>query len=163
MAAASTMLRMVNLLIALSFGVHREQLEHLIGLTWPRPFLLRPLQENQSPVIYGILIGGFVLGRSLFDHFRGIELRRSSTVDSLNGLCACFFHECRVAADVQLCRSSLVLRIWWAWQKARMTFLANERGSAEFAELFLRFGALLFTRVVWPLLSLNRISFGIWP
>jgi hypothetical protein len=33
MAADSTMLRMVNLFIALSFGVHREQLEHLIGLT----------------------------------------------------------------------------------------------------------------------------------
>ena len=43
MAADSTMLRIVNLLIALSLGVHREQLEHRIGLTWPRPFLLRPL------------------------------------------------------------------------------------------------------------------------
>ena len=42
-AADSTMLRMVNRLIALSLGVHREQLEHRIGLTWPRPFLLRPL------------------------------------------------------------------------------------------------------------------------
>ena len=40
------MLRMVNLLIALSFGVHREQLEHRIGLTWPRPFLLRPLDAR---------------------------------------------------------------------------------------------------------------------
>ena len=43
MAADSTMLRMVNLLMALSLGVHREQLEHRMGLTWPRPFLLRPL------------------------------------------------------------------------------------------------------------------------
>jgi hypothetical protein len=43
MAADSTMLRMVNLLIALSLGVHREQLEQRMGLTWPRPFLLRPL------------------------------------------------------------------------------------------------------------------------
>jgi hypothetical protein len=42
-AADSTMFRMVNLLIALSFGVHLEQLEHRMGLTWPRPFLLRPL------------------------------------------------------------------------------------------------------------------------
>lgn len=42
-AADSTMLRMVNLLMALSLGVHREQLEHRMGLTWPRPFLLRPL------------------------------------------------------------------------------------------------------------------------
>lgn len=42
-AADSTMLRMVNLFIALSFGVHLEQLEHRIGLTWPLPFLLRPL------------------------------------------------------------------------------------------------------------------------
>lgn len=32
-AALSTMLRMVNLFIALSFGVHREQLEQRIGLT----------------------------------------------------------------------------------------------------------------------------------
>lgn len=42
-AADSTMLRMVNLLMALSLGVHREQLEQRMGLTWPRPFLLRPL------------------------------------------------------------------------------------------------------------------------
>jgi hypothetical protein len=42
-AADSTMLRIVNLLMALSLGVHLEQLEHLMGLTWPRPFLLRPL------------------------------------------------------------------------------------------------------------------------
>lgn len=45
MAADSTMLRMVNLLIALSLGVHREQLEQRTGLTWPRPFLLRPLES----------------------------------------------------------------------------------------------------------------------
>ena len=37
------MLRMVNLLIALSLGVHREQLLQRMGLVWPRPFLLRPL------------------------------------------------------------------------------------------------------------------------
>jgi hypothetical protein len=43
MAADSTMLRMVNLLIALSLGVQRAQLEQRTGLTWPRPFLLRPL------------------------------------------------------------------------------------------------------------------------
>jgi len=43
MAADSTMLRMVNRLMALSLGVHREQLEHRMGLVWPRPFLLRPL------------------------------------------------------------------------------------------------------------------------
>jgi hypothetical protein len=42
-AADSTMLRMVNLFIALSLGVHREQLLQRMGLTWPRPFLLRPL------------------------------------------------------------------------------------------------------------------------
>ena len=43
MAADSTMLRMVKRLMALSLGVHREQLEQRIGLVWPRPFLLRPL------------------------------------------------------------------------------------------------------------------------
>jgi len=43
MAADSTMLRMVKRLMALSLGVHREQLLQRIGLTWPLPFLLRPL------------------------------------------------------------------------------------------------------------------------
>lgn len=42
-AADSTIFRIVNLLIALSLGVHREQFEHRTGLTWPRPFLFRPL------------------------------------------------------------------------------------------------------------------------
>ena len=46
MAADSTMLRMVNLLIALSLGVQRAQLEQRTGLTWPRPFLLRPLERR---------------------------------------------------------------------------------------------------------------------
>jgi hypothetical protein len=45
-AADSTMLRMVNLLMALSLGVHREQLEQRTGLTWPLPFLLRPLRSR---------------------------------------------------------------------------------------------------------------------
>ena len=43
-AADSTMLRMVNLFIALSLGVHLEQLEQRIGFTCPRPFLFRPLR-----------------------------------------------------------------------------------------------------------------------
>jgi hypothetical protein len=42
------MLRIVNLFIALSFGVHREQLEHRMGLTCPRPFLFRPLQSSSQ-------------------------------------------------------------------------------------------------------------------
>jgi hypothetical protein len=46
-AADSTMFRIVNLLIALSLGVHLEQLEQRMGLTWPRPFLFRPLQQSQ--------------------------------------------------------------------------------------------------------------------
>ena len=40
------MLRMVKRLMALSLGVHREQLLHRMGLVWPRPFLLRPLQHR---------------------------------------------------------------------------------------------------------------------
>ena len=68
MAADSTMLRMVNLLIALSLGVHREQLEHRIGLTWPRPFLLRPLQIGQSCDMR-IFDNVSVLGSSLLHHF----------------------------------------------------------------------------------------------
>lgn len=47
-AADSTMLRIVNLLIALSLGVHLEQLEHRIGFTWPLPFLFRPLQISHT-------------------------------------------------------------------------------------------------------------------
>ena len=46
MAADSTMFRMVNRLMALSLGVHREQLEQRMGLTCPRPFLLRPLHHT---------------------------------------------------------------------------------------------------------------------
>lgn len=41
-AAASTMFRMTNFLIALSFGTHRAQFVHLTGLTWPRLCLQRP-------------------------------------------------------------------------------------------------------------------------
>jgi len=48
MAAASTMLRMVKRLIALSLGTHREQLVQRTGLTWPRPFLLRPLWKRSN-------------------------------------------------------------------------------------------------------------------
>jgi len=40
------MFLMVNLFIALSFGVHREQFEQRIGLTWPRPFLFRPFDAR---------------------------------------------------------------------------------------------------------------------
>ena len=43
-AALSTIFRIVNLLMALSFGVHLEQFEHLIGFTCPLPFLFRPLR-----------------------------------------------------------------------------------------------------------------------
>jgi hypothetical protein len=51
MAADSTMLRMVNLLIALSFGVHREQLLQRMGLVWPRPFLFRPLMVDSQYLV----------------------------------------------------------------------------------------------------------------
>ena len=43
MAAASTMFRITNFLMALSLGTHRAQLVPRIGCTWPRPFLARPL------------------------------------------------------------------------------------------------------------------------
>lgn len=52
MAADSTMLRIVNLLIALSLGTQRAQLEQRTGLTWPRPFLLRPLLGETSQVSF---------------------------------------------------------------------------------------------------------------
>ena len=78
-AADSTMLRMVNLLIALSFGVQREQLEQLfdrqynslhlfssahrnyrIGLTCPRPFLFRPFDARFLTMI--AVYGGCRIG-----------------------------------------------------------------------------------------------------
>lgn len=64
------MLRMVNLLIALSFGVHLEQLEQRTGLTWPLPFLLRPLCRKTLACCAGgeVLDGVCALGRSLLDH-----------------------------------------------------------------------------------------------
>ncbi len=37
-AADSTMFLIVNLFMALSLGVQREQLEHRLGLTWPRAY-----------------------------------------------------------------------------------------------------------------------------
>lgn len=52
MAADSTMLRIVNLLIALSLGTQRAQLEQRTGLTWPRPFLLRPLLIETNQVSF---------------------------------------------------------------------------------------------------------------
>lgn len=42
-AAASTMLRIWNFLMALSLGTQRPQLVHLTGFVWPRPCLERPL------------------------------------------------------------------------------------------------------------------------
>jgi hypothetical protein len=68
-AADSTMLRMVNLLIALSFGVHREQLLHRMGLTCPRPDLLRPLQPVHQQKFMRKIAGtsGDLLARSLLD------------------------------------------------------------------------------------------------
>lgn len=74
MAADSTMLRMVNLLIALSLGVHREQLEQRMGLTWPRPFLLRPLKIVSQQVIDKRTLMLGILGCSLLDH-DGLILR----------------------------------------------------------------------------------------
>jgi len=41
-AAASTMLRMTNFLMALSLGTQRAQLVQRTGFTWPRPCLARP-------------------------------------------------------------------------------------------------------------------------
>jgi hypothetical protein len=63
------MLRMVNLLIALSLGVHREQLLHRIGFTCPRPDLLRPLQPVHQQRFVGNIAGtsGDSLARSLFN------------------------------------------------------------------------------------------------
>uniref|UniRef100_A0A5F8GWU4 Uncharacterized protein n=1 Tax=Monodelphis domestica TaxID=13616 RepID=A0A5F8GWU4_MONDO len=42
-AAASTILRITNFLMALSLGTQRAQLVQRMGCTWPRPFLARPL------------------------------------------------------------------------------------------------------------------------
>ena len=52
------MFRIVNRLIALSLGVQREQLEQRIGFTWPRPFLLRPLEARFLTMIAKGKAGG---------------------------------------------------------------------------------------------------------
>ena len=71
-AALSTIFLMVNLFIALSLGVHLEQFEQRIGLTWPRPFLLRPLLAQYQHQLLCLLsqaaLGRCLLGCSLFDH-----------------------------------------------------------------------------------------------
>jgi hypothetical protein len=41
------MFLIVNLFMALSLGVQREQLEHRMGLTWPRPYRLVSIRVNQ--------------------------------------------------------------------------------------------------------------------
>lgn len=83
MAADSTMFRMVKRLMALSLGVHREQLLQRMGLTWPRPFLLRPLEcdsqhlglrRGRAGVSAGTRLeaGQYGLVLSLLDHDFGI-------------------------------------------------------------------------------------------
>jgi hypothetical protein len=67
------MLRMVNLFIALSLGVQREQLLHLIGLTWPRPFLFRPLSKSSVLALLEYILMCWdrcILGRSLLYHLK---------------------------------------------------------------------------------------------
>lgn len=74
-AALSTMFLIVNLFIALSLGVHLEQFEHRMGLTCPRPFLLRPLMTwCQLTIFWGTAI---ILRRSLLDHLSGFYLMRN--------------------------------------------------------------------------------------
>jgi hypothetical protein len=68
------MLRMVNLFIALSLGVHREQLEQRMGLTWPRPFLLRPLEARFLTILADSV--GFVSGGVCRRRFRNAYCRR---------------------------------------------------------------------------------------
>ena len=53
-AALSTMFLMVNVFIALSLGVHLEQFEQRMGLTCPRPFLLRPLSIQCQLIIFSL-------------------------------------------------------------------------------------------------------------
>jgi hypothetical protein len=69
------MLRMVNRLMALSLGVHREQLEHRMGLTWPRPVGV-PVSPCRRPPrgrgysVLTLLVAAVVL--SLLDHLGGV-------------------------------------------------------------------------------------------
>lgn len=64
------MFLIVNLFIALSLGVHLEQLEHRMGLTCPLPFLLRPLVPRTHVSQHATLGADleFVLGCSFFHH-----------------------------------------------------------------------------------------------
>ena len=60
MAADSTIFLMVNRLMALSLGVHLEQLEQRTGLTWPRPFLFRPLLARFFGISTDLRVEGWV-------------------------------------------------------------------------------------------------------
>lgn len=51
------MLRIVKRFIALSFGVQREQLLQRTGLTWPRPFLLRPFEARFLTMVDVCVVG----------------------------------------------------------------------------------------------------------
>lgn len=62
------MLRIVNLFIALSLGVHLEQFEQRMGLTWPRPFLLRPLNGDSQLILCTCKALKDLLGGSFLDH-----------------------------------------------------------------------------------------------
>ncbi len=52
MAAASTMLRITNLEMALSLGQHLAQLVQRTYLTWPRPCLERPALRRFFVILF---------------------------------------------------------------------------------------------------------------
>jgi len=99
-AADSTMLRMVKRLMALSLGVHREQLEHRIGLTWPRPFLLRPLESQSQHVALLARVSGRDGATNLFFRFLTmIAILNSPGVEKIQGVGSSLFNPSLKAAS----------------------------------------------------------------
>ena len=137
-AADSTMFLIVNLLIALSFGVQREQLEHRIGLTWPRPFLLRPLLCVSMSRPPEIQVWSVLLGRPLLDHFCGDV----SCSASLCGLADGCVWRSRMTGEVELSRSPLPS----IWRECGLISQDFARLSCRLRKSRLRVRVGLFTR-----------------
>ena len=71
------MLRMVKRLMALSLGTQRAQLEQRTGLTWPRPFLLRPLKNQSVTVFLKLALQQFQLPFQLVRQCASVALFKS--------------------------------------------------------------------------------------
>lgn len=106
-AADSTMLRMVNLLIALSLGVHREQLLHRMGFTCPRPCC-----DTLSVFLSSRVAVALLARPSSRNAAEGVEVSRVFRLDGAYLLVA-----------------SVVLSLWWG--KRISIVIRSQRGEVK--------------------------------